>query len=181
MNLDATQLQTLASAIAAETDATFVFNRGMGNLGAMADFYNTESANIVWRSNTPVNDIFNSVTWQNLTPVDAPDTTQLWMNRSLMCQGKQFNLQTMLSGREILRTDKIAIRAGLQDCLTNVPSGAGGASVSGGWGSVKQVIQRPATKGEALYLAGTGTTAVPVDLVIEGIITIDNVVRSLNP
>lgn len=181
MNLTIQQLQTLAAAIAAETNPGFVYDRGMGNLGSMADFFNTDSTNIVWKSFTSVEDIFNNVTWQNLTPTDAPDTSQLWMNRALMCQGKQFNLQTMLLGRQSLRTDKTAIRAGLQDCLTNVPSGAGGAVVGGGWPNVKLIIQRAARKGESLYLSGTGTSAAPVNLVIEGTITIDNVVRALNP
>jgi hypothetical protein len=181
MNLNTTQLQTLAAAIAAETNPAFVVNRTANAVGAMADFYNVDSTNIVWKSSTTVDDIFNNVTWANLTPTDAPDTTQQWMNRALMCQSKQFNLQTMLAGRQSLRTDKAPIRAGLQDCLSNVPSGVAGAALSGGWANVKTIIQRPATKGEALYVVGSGTTTTPVDLVIEGSITIDNIVRALNP
>ena len=181
MNLTHAQLQTLAAAIAAETDPAFAASRTAGAHGEMAAFYNAASTNIVWRSTTAVEDIFNNVTWQNLTPIDAPDTTQQWMNRALMCQGKQFNLQTMLSGRQSLRTDKTAIRAGLQDCLTNVPSGVAGAVVTGGWPNVKLVIQRPATRGEALFIAGSGTTGAPTDLVVEGSVSIDNIVMALNP
>lgn len=181
MNLTSAQLQTLALAIAAETDPAFVSARTSGATGAMADFYNLLSTNIVWRPTTTVDEIFTNVTWANLTPRDDPDTTQLWMNRALMCQSKQFNLQTMLAGRMQLRTDNAAIRNGLQDCLSSVPSGLGGALLSGGWATVKQVIQRAARKGEALFLVGVGTTAAPIDLVVEGLVTNDNIVRALNP
>jgi hypothetical protein len=180
MNLTPSQLQTLAAAIAAETDAGFVINRTAGATGAMADFFNAASTNIVWKSTTTVDDIFNNVTWANLTPTDAPDTTQQWMNRALMCQSKQFNLQTMLSGRQSLRTNNNTVRAGLQDCLTNLPSGTAGALITGGWPNVKLAIQRPATKGEALFIVGAGTTSTPVDLVLEGQITNDNIVAAIN-
>lgn len=181
MNLDTTQLQVLAAAIAAETDPAFVISRNAGATGEMAAFFNTNSEFVVWKSNTLVDDVFNAVVWASMTPTDAPDATQEWMNRALACQGKQFNLQTMLTGRSTIRSDKNLIRAGLNDCLTNVPSGAGGTLVAAGWAGVKLSMQRFACKGEALFTSGTGTTAAPGNLGVEGTVTDANIVSALNP
>src|SRR4029079_2606190 len=53
----------------------------------------------VFRTNVPAAEIFDQVTWANYTPADAPDATVAWSNRSLACQGKQFNLQILLQGQ----------------------------------------------------------------------------------
>jgi hypothetical protein len=127
---------------------------------------------VVWQSSTPVQTVFDAINWANMTPADAPDGTALWTNRSLACQGKQFNLQTMLSGRENISSDKVSIRAGLQDALTGLPSGAGGASRSGGWTNVQTAMQRKATRAEkALVASGVGTGANPGLMGFEGLLT----------
>jgi hypothetical protein len=123
---------------------------------------------MVWQTSMPAQTIFDAITWANLTPTDAPDGTALWTNRSLACQGKQFNLQTILSGRETINPAKANIRAGLQDALTSVPSGANGALKSGGWANVQTAMQRKATRGEKLFATGTGTAASPATMTIEG-------------
>lgn len=119
-----------------------------------ADFY-------VWNNQTPVQAIFDAITWANLTPTDAPDGTTQWTNRSLACQGKQFNLQTILTGRESINASKGSVRNGLQDALTNVPSGAGGATQAAGWVTVKNAMMKLATGLEKALAAGTGTAASP--------------------
>jgi hypothetical protein len=110
------------------------------------DFY-------IYRTDVPVNEIFDAVVWANLTPSDTPDGTQTWANRSLACQGKQFNLQTILIGTQgVLNVSKINIRAGLQDALTAIPSGTAGASRSAGWVTIRDtVITRFATRAEKLF------------------------------
>lgn len=115
----------------------------------------------VWNLQTPVVSIFDAITWANLTPTDAPDGTAAWTNRSLMCQCKQINLQIILTGREYINASKVTIRAGLQDALTNVPSGAGGATVSAGWMAVRNAMMKLATELEKVLSTGTGTTASP--------------------
>jgi len=125
----------------------------------------------VWQTSTPVNTIFDAINWANMTPADAPDGTTAFTNRALACQGKQFNLQTMLSGREQISSNKPSIRAGLQDALTGLPSGAGGALRAGGWAAVQLSMQRKATRAEkALIASGTGTQASPAILGFEGAI-----------
>lgn len=119
-----------------------------------ADFY-------VWNNQYPVNVIFDAITWANLTPTDVADGTQLWMNRSLSCQGKQFNVQTILTGREYINFSKTNVRAGLQDALTNVPSGAGGAAVAAGWVPVRDGGKKLATGLEKALATGEGSFANP--------------------
>lgn len=129
----------------------------------------------LWRTNCPVEDIFDAISWANLTPVDAPDLTAAWTNRSLACQGKQFNIQTMLSGRQTINATKASLRTGLQDALTNVPAGAGGASVSGGWANVRSVLKRTASLIESVYSTGAGTSANPAIPLAEGVIDANGV------
>lgn len=181
MALTPAQLITLKAAIAAETDPTFVANRTAGATGAMAAFYNTDSAVTVWRSFTTVDTLFNAIAWANLTPVDAADSTQLWMNRALAAQSKQFNLQTLLAGRTTLNTGFVNIRNGLQDALTNLPTGAAGAIIAAGWvNGVRLAVQRLAKRGEALFAAGgAGTPATPHDLVFEGTVSNNDIILAL--
>lgn len=125
----------------------------------------------LWKTSCPVDDIFDSITWANFTPTDAPDLTAAWTNRSLACQGKQFNIQTILSGRQTINATKSNIRTGLQDALTNVPSGTGGALFSGGWANVRNVLKRTASLIESIYATGAGTSANPSIPVVEGVIS----------
>lgn len=128
-----------------------------GNI-AVADFYNRTAspAFFVYRPSVPVQELYDAITWANLTPSAAPDTTQQWANRSLACQGKQFNLQTILIGSQgALNAAKANVRAGLQDALTGIPSGTGGATQAAGWVAVRDtVLARSASWVEKLFSAG---------------------------
>lgn len=131
------------------------------NLPATPDFY-------VWRTNVPTAEVFDQVQWAKLTPTDAPDGTLAWQCRSLACQGKQFNLQTILTGREKIDASKPNIRAGFQDALTNVPSSAGGATQPAGWNQLQQALSRKATRLEKLLATGTGSQGSPATMGFEG-------------
>lgn len=134
-----------------------------GDTPGAAAFYNALAVPdcIVWNPVTAAKDLMDAVTWANLTPADAPDATTTWTNRSLACQGKQFNVQTILVGRDIIDATKANVRAGLQDALSNVPSGAAGSLVSAGWANVKTALTRKATRLEKLLSTGLGTAASP--------------------
>lgn len=131
------------------------------NLPAAVDFY-------VWKTSVSTSDIYDNIAWANFTPADTPDGTQTWANRSLACQGKQFNLQTILVGRDSINATKSNIRSGLQDALTGIPSGASGATKSGGWNNVQAIMYRKTTRAEKLFATGTGTTGSPALLGFEG-------------
>lgn len=183
MILTAAQQQTLKTDISANGDTNALKNASNGdvqiaalyNALAVADFF-------VYRSNVPVQDIYDQITWANLTPVDpVPTDTALnaaiWQARSLACQGKQFNVQIILQGQNTINAAKINVRAGLQDALTNVPSGAGGALISGGWVGVRDnALARKALRIEKLFAtvggAFDGTTAAKSGtLVFEGTVS----------
>jgi hypothetical protein len=159
------QLQTLKAAILA--DPAIAVEVAAGATGAIAEYLRGPSSFIVWQTNTQTADVYDAILWAKLTPADAPDGTLAWQCRSLACQGKQFNLQTLLQGRDFVRSNKANIRDGLQDALTLVPSGAGGATVSAGWSAVRVSLQRFASIFEKIYATGTGTVAAPGNLIIE--------------
>lgn len=130
----------------------------------------------VWSRNADLTAIKAAVVWANLTPADTPDGTQAWANRSLQCQGKQFNLQLILPQAggfgSTFNASDVNLRAGLQDALTGVRSGVGGASQSAGWTAVQQVLARRAKFGEKILAdttTGDGSTRVlSANLVFEG-------------
>jgi len=170
------QLAALKADIISQIDPTLVGYRAAGATGQIADWYNQNlSSFVVWQTAVDINVIFDNIVWANLTPVDSPDGTATWTNRSLCCQGKQFNIQTILAGRGSINSAKANIRAGLQDALTAIPSGSGGASQNAGWTSVRSAMQRFATNGEKIFATGTGTAVTPGFLVVEGILSYEDV------
>ncbi len=140
------------------------------NPGAITTFYNTPATGpyIVWQTAFPVKNAYDQIIWANLTPNDLPDTTQVWMNRALACQGKQFNIQTMLQGRDSIDASKANIRAGLQDGLTQIPSGVAGANRMAGWSNLQTAMQRNASNVEKLFAVGSGTVGSPSVMGFEG-------------
>ena len=129
----------------------------------------------VWKTTTSISDIQDAVTWANFTPANpSAGAGQDFANWALACQGKQFNLQLLLGGSGFggaISTGKANIRAGLQDCTSSIPSDVNGAIKSGGWANIKAVIQRKANILEKIFATGTGTTANPASLVVEGSLT----------
>jgi hypothetical protein len=173
MELTPAQIATIKDDILADptmsaqpqnSDGSFEIAR-LYNLLASPDFF-------VWNSSTPANDIYDAINWANMTPADAADGTQLWLNRALACQGKQFNVQILLQGRDRINAAKANIQAGLQDCLLNYPSGQGGVARSAGWLNVRLAMQRKATRLEKLLATGgNGTNATPSTAVFEGTVS----------
>lgn len=166
MSLSQPQLDQLRNAINADANLTaFVAAKDAQSIAAYLRGASTFS---VYRTTTDVDSIFDAIQWVNLTPADNPDGTAAFTNIALACQGRQFNIQTMLVGRTFINSSKNTVRKGLQDALTNVPSGAGGALVNAGWSFVKQAMTRLANRYEAIFATGTGTSGSPGDLGVEG-------------
>src|SRR5574343_1744947 len=163
MQLTTEQLATLKTAILA--DANLVAARTAHDTQAITNYLNTSSTLDVWRTSVSTQVLFDQITWANLTPNDQPDGTLDWQCRSLACQGKQFNLQLIFASRDVIDASKSNFRAGLQDALTNVPSGQSGPLVSAAWVRVRTAMQRKATVLEAIF-ANTQNT--PASLVVEG-------------
>lgn len=140
---------------------------------------------LVWRSDTPVRDIIDAITWSAYTPNDTPDNTATFTNRALVIQTKQMNLQLMLQGRQNLDTTKPNIRSAIRDAVINLPSGVSGASVTAGGASGVTVLTaclRKATRGEKLFASGTATTGSVTGnlMVIEGQISTGDISQAMS-
>lgn len=175
MALTLTQKQALKAAIDGNpTWAAYQQNSdGYADLAAVLNV-TANPAFSVWRSEVPVTNIIDAVTWANYTPneaVSGSDTDPLLSRKIgwlLTSQTKQMNLQLMLQGRETMNCSKATLRAGLRDAVILVPTGAGGANTSPGGASGVNVLNactRNATEGEKI-LAGaaeqTGTVTANV-------------------
>lgn len=168
--LNTTQLQTLKAYIAADPVLSLEPMNGDGDYNiAKALNQIVAPAFQVWSSNVRTQDIFDAIIWANLTPAQTVDGTQAWLNRTMLCQSKQFNLQTILTGRETIDATKVSIRNGIQDALTGLPSKTDGTTQGAGWAAVQLILQRTATVAEKIFATGTGTTASPATVVITNI------------
>ena len=119
----------------------------------VAAYYNTEnSPTNVWRPDAPKSKVFGAIVWKNLTQVDTPDATAIYTNRVLASQSRQMNLDILLPPTaETLPGDEVGFRQGLQDALTDIPAGVGGALLAGGWRAVQNVLRRPGTPFEVMF------------------------------
>lgn len=126
----------------------------------------------VWSTEVDVQLIRAAISWANLTPTDVPDGTQTWANRSLQCQGKQFNLQMIIPVTGTLNATDVNTRNGLQDALQNVRSGVAGAAQDAGWPAARNVLARKAKAIEQILsdtTVGNGSTRVlSASMVYEG-------------
>lgn len=168
MALTLAQKQTLKAAIDGNpTWAAYPQNSdGYADLAAVLN-QTASPAFTVWRTDAPVANIIDAVTWANYTPNDAvggSDTDPLLSRKIgwlLTSQTKQMNLQLMLQGRDTLNCSKATLRAGLRDAVILVPTGAGGANTSPGGASGVTVLTactRSATEGEKILAGALGQT-----------------------
>lgn len=162
MALTTQQTATLKAAINANPVWAAYPNTGDGWYD-LARALNQEAAPAfwVWSTGADVGAVRAAVTWANLTPADAPDGTQQWANRSLQCQGKQFNLQMLIPFTGSINGSDANLRAGLQDALQGVRSGSGGVAQDAGWGAVRNSLTRKAKYCEQILAdttAGNGST-----------------------
>lgn len=158
-----TQLTALRAACFADPAASAFF-AGDGNAAGLRAYLNTSGGAVAWRTDTPVTDIIDAITWSSYTPNDAvagADTDPVLSRKMgwlLTIQTKQMNLQLMLQGRDRLNCAPPNVRAGLRDAVTQVPSGASGANTSPGGASGATVLNkctRPATRAEAILAASS--------------------------
>lgn len=161
MSLTPAQLQTLKTAILADQTAAALYENG--DLSGLTAHMNAPAspAKVVWKTSVRTVDIFDQIAWANMTPTGSPGADAAWTNRSLACQGKQFNLQTILVGRETIDPSKNKVRNGLEDALTDIPSGNNGNLQQAGWTGVRAQFHRNATRLEALFATGAGTDVDP--------------------
>ena len=186
MSLTPAQQATLKAAIIADGALNAQPNTADGAF-AIADALNLLASPTVtvWRTNAPVQDIFDAIDWTKYTPTDAPDNTATFTNRALAIQTKQMNLQNMLVGRDSVNANKLNVRAGLRDAVIQLPSGVAGAFVTSGGASGVTVLTactRPALRIEAILSGVSATTGTVTAFLIgyEGTINYQDVYAARN-
>lgn len=178
------QASTLKAAVLANGTCAPLFSAG-NDTGTAQCMNAVDGAFFLWRTDASVQAIYDQVVWANMTPADSPDGTATYTNRALACQGKQFNLQTLLQGRTTINATINTLRNGLQDSLTALPCGAGGATVSAGWVGVRDTsLKRNATLAEKALAntagGGVGTLANPAVPTFEGQLNTNDVATIRN-
>ena len=177
MSLTTAQAATLKADMLGASATALATLLSNSDFQGIKDYYNFQAPGAlkVWRPDAGVNEIRGQITWANLTPTDVVPTPvipsaptlaeqvagDVWRSRSLACQGKQFNLQMLLTAPTGLVPGDIAtFRAGFQDALTGIPSGAAGALLSGGWVGVRDnALQRLGTRFEVLFATVDGVAS----------------------
>lgn len=161
MNLTTAQLQTLASDIAAQTDPEFVGYRTNGDDAAMSGWYNVPGTFVCWRTDVRAEETGNA--WVG-TDIDAMS--------SLNMQRLQLLLASAPSGVfDMSRADR---RAGFENPFGSNQNNASRVAMRAVW-------KRFATRGERLYVTGTGTDTTPGAFGPQGNITPDNISQALRP
>lgn len=154
------QLQALKNDIAANSNTVIINGvataisavpHSPDNAQMVANFYNQNASPsfMVFRSNIPVQDIFNQILFSNYTPNDTISSANAaqFTAWSFACQNKQLNVQSMLQNpnQQTFNAGLTNMRKGLKDGTSNLPSGGAGALVDGGWGTAAQLPSTPAT------------------------------------
>ena len=187
----------------------------------VADWYNRTAspAFYVYRTAIPVQEVNDAIVWQNMTPADpvpnesrtgsctvtassctggtysytVTEAVSIWNARANLAQGKVLNVQSLLlSAQGALNGAKPAIRSGLQDALTNVPTNStaqpgtsgnnfhDGRTLSAGWVALRDtVLAEGASRVEKLFANTTGgnggTPATAATMVFEGTLSVGDV------
>lgn len=161
MQLTTTQLQTLKTAIQAETDPEFVGYRNAGDNAGMSNWYNEASAFVVYKTSETMAAIGATI---NYVAFEALTTA---------------NLEKINTFSRLNQTTVPPNKADIRSFWANVFSGALGGQGQATRDALDALWKRFATRGERLYATGTGTTLSPGALVFEGSISTDDVRAAL--
>ncbi len=156
------QYPILKAALLADTDPDVQAAVSARNDTEIARLYNLDSSFIVFKKWVELKDIGEAV---NYVAVEAMTDAN---------RGRITTFYTMNpSGFSPSRSD-------MRDYWANTFSGALGGQGANTRAALEALWRRPATRAEAVFATGTGTTANPGELVFEGTITINDVGKALN-
>ena len=153
MPLTSAQKATLKTNILANGDTAALFT--VGNLQGLADLLNTAAAPAfwVWRSFVSDQEIYATTT--------GDGTTWSWTTYIARSQGERDAWRQMVNMAGGLNASLANVRAG----ITDIFSGAGGASQRT---HLLTLGRRPASRFEQVFAVGTGSTASPATMGLEG-------------
>ena len=157
--LTTAQLQTLKTAIAAETDAAFVALRTANDENGMAAWYNLPSTFIVWR-----------------TDVASDETANAWVGTDIdgMSALNMQRLQLLLASSragvfDMTRADR---RAGFENPFGTNQNNASRVAMRAVW-------KRAVNRFEKLYATGVGTDASPGTPGLQGTVSAQDISDAL--
>jgi hypothetical protein len=140
----------LKADILANADTLAAYN--IGNLDALEKLYNAEAAPafVVWRTNIPVEDYREAIVWTEV------DNAAMTVGKARIWEWLTANMTLPINAA------KTNVRQGLMDCW---PSNTTTRT------QLTAVAKRNASRIEKLFATGTGSTASPATMVVEGPIT----------
>lgn len=164
MSLTQAQIQTLANAIAAETDASVIQWRTPATRddGSLRNWLNLPSTFIAWKSSVQTREVGIAV---NYVSVEAMTDA----NRGRITTFYAMNPEKFSPARQDIR-----------DYWANTFSGALGGQGQTTRDALLALWKRAATRYEKVFATGTGTDAAPGLLTLEGTVDLDDVSKALN-
>ena len=162
MALTTEQLHVFRAALLAENDPDLVFRRDNGQAGRVAEWYNQVGANA-------------PIVWKTLLQLEEITSNGFdWVRVDNLSVGKARIWEWMFgSENKSINPSKPNIRAGIAEVWK------GTAADLAVQATVLNHCKRPATRIEALYAAGSGTTAAPATLVFTEQLSEPDVMRAL--
>lgn len=157
------QLQTLKSAIIAETDPEFVGYRTNGQTTLMAAWFNIPAspAYVVWRT---------AVTWDEITQNGFD-----WVQVDNLTIGKARIWEWMFrNNSQSINAAKANVRAGIDEAWK------GTAAMLAVRDAIYVQCKRSATRAEKLFATGSGTTLSPSTMSFEGGVTDQDISAAVN-
>lgn len=163
MLLTDAQIAVFSADIYANTDPYVVEQLAAGGHGGVLNWYNglATPAYYVWKTNISTTDIFNAVVWSG---------TGGFISRSA---GERDGFIALTA-----RGNVDPSRANIRQALADIFSGVGQAAVDTR-AAITAVSKRQATNIEKLFAVGSGTLASPSDLVVQGQLVVEDVVRAI--
>jgi len=154
----------LKTAINSETDPAFVAARTVGEIGVMADFYNTLSQKVIWKTSVTRAEIYHTTSTEG--------TTWNWTTYKQQSVTEQ-NAWTQMFMGDVANMSLPNLRAGITAIFT------GSAAQNQQAAHILSVGKRFARKGEAIYVAGQADSLNPGIAVVEGFITNSDIITAL--
>jgi len=163
------QVVTLRAAILAEADAAFVEMRTNGATGAMAAWLNQDAPGFyVWKTR---------VTEQEITSLTSSDATVWsWPAYIARTEAERNGWARMFNGTYSINPSLAQVRTGIADIFSGSANNAPAQRAH-----LLAMGKRLATRAEKLFATGTGTSAVPATMGMEGQVGEYDVIRALNP
>lgn len=157
MALTEAQRTTLAAHIRASSDPDVVSALAVRNDTELARLYNLDSTFYIWRTSITPTEYREEMVWTEVDQLNAGSARIWdWITASMTMS---------------INASRDNVRQGIADAF---------AANTTTRGNLLDIAKRFARLAESLFATGTGSEAVPGTLVYEGLVTVNDISRSLN-